>query len=127
MALKSRIGTYTFEHLGSSLALRATLSNIESLEQATGKEFYEFMTGLRTKNDVITLFQHMQIPEQGEEPGTRDQIHDAFFSDLVSIAKPEFQEKMEAMTFVLMGVNYQEALALLPDDDLDDTKKKPAA
>lgn len=124
MARKSRLGTYTFKLEDDSIMLRSTLSNMEGLQNATGKDLHEFLTECKTQADMATLFYYMQWVPEGDEIMSRDDIYEVFFANVMELQNPEFQKQLQEATFTLMGLDYQTALVEL--DKGSKSKKSPA-
>lgn len=119
--LKSRLGTATFTQGENSIKLQANLANMRSLEEATGMDLYTYTGNVKTPLSLATMFYHLQLPDEGYEPETEDDIFAAFFTDLNVFVTADFAKQMEEVICILIGVDTQMLLKV------SDSKKNPLA
>lgn len=122
MALPDKLGSYKWEHDGQSITLKSSLQNIKSLELDTGKNLYEFLDNCHYSQQYAKLFYHMQDVADPAQRETEDAIYAFFFGDLIEFKEPETQEKLNDLTYVLLGADKAKVLAAQ-----DTGKKKPKA
>lgn len=115
MALKNRLGTGVFDWEGNKIKLQSSLSNLETLSEATGLDAIEFMQTANKPADLATMFYHLQ---HGSE-FSREEIYAAFFGRMADFEKDEWQEGFANCINDMLG---NEKLDLIKP--ADDTKKK---
>jgi hypothetical protein len=125
MALKSRLGTAIFNDGENSLALRASLANLNALGDDVGMDFLTYMMGgnCSTPAQFAKLFYHLQARSDGSEE-TEDAIYEAFFCDIAHMADPAFQDELKRVFIVLLGDDLQKKLN---EASKPSTKKKGVA
>jgi len=116
MALKNRLGTGVFVWEGNTIKLQSSLSNLEALSQATGKDAIVFLQDARNPADLATIFYHLQ---HGSEH-SRDDIYAAFFGRISDFEKEEWQESFSNCISDMLGV---EKMALIKEAKADTQKK----
>jgi hypothetical protein len=119
MALKNRLGTGVFHWEGENIKLQSSLSNLEALAAATGKDAIEVLQSASTPADLATMFYHLQL---GSEY-SRDEIYAAFFGRMGDFEKTEWQEALTNCISDMLGV---EKMALIQPASPDAPKNPPA-
>lgn len=112
MANQSKINTVTFEHDGNSIRLRASLANLNSLEEDTGTDdvLFYLQDKVTSGKELARLFYHLQVPDAGAERAIMDDIFEWFFCDLAEMMSPEWQNKLQLCFAALFGSKLQQKL-----------------
>ncbi len=132
MPNQSKINTATFEHDGNSIRLRASLKNLNSLEEAAGTSdiLFYMQTKVRNTTELARFFYHLQVVDEGAERSSMDDIYEWFFADLGDIMDEAWQKKLADCIAMLFGSKLQAKLAELSEAEAKKkkepgTKKKP--
>lgn len=110
MALKNRLGTGVFAFQGSEIKIQTSLSKLEALSKAVGKDAMLFIEDcmLSARADALTdMFYHLQYGS--EYP--RDDIHAAFFGRVEDFLTPEWQDAFGSCMADALGFDKQALIA----------------
>lgn len=119
MALKNRVHVFTWQYDGDEIQLQANFRALEALSEATGMDALDYIQSMQKPRELVETFFHLQF---GTEH-TRDEIHEAFFSESTAFAEAEMQEQLARMVLHLIGG--QKAVQLWEEEKKSkDTKKK---
>lgn len=118
MALKNRANTATYEFDGDEITLQANFKALESLSEATGVDGLIYIQTMKTIRDIVEVFYHLQFGTKY----TREDIHNAFFTQLAEFNKEENTNKFGSLVATILGADKNEALEKLSAGQ--DTPKK---
>lgn len=117
MALKNRVAVATYEYDGDEIQLQANFAALERLSEATGVDAIVYIQSVQNIRDIVEVFFHLQFGTTH----TREEIHNAFFAEIVELEKAEVQKKLGEAIAIMLGAKKNEVLEKLSTED---NKKK---
>ncbi|MGA1849473.1 hypothetical protein VH570_01380 [Sphingobium sp. HT1-2] len=118
MALKNRVAIATYEYDGDEIQLQANFAALERLSEATGVDAIVYIQSVQNLRDIVEVFYHLQFGTTH----TREEIHNAFFAEIVELEKAEVQRKLGEAIAIMLGAKKNEVLEKLSSGS-DDKKK----